>query len=65
MTGFEQGLMETKNRPSTITLSTLSSNDHKLKEEGNKGFNIKFVFLTSLLCCCTNVVARKGSTFDD
>ena len=53
-----------KNRPSTIALSTLRSNDHKLKQEGNKGFNIMFIFLTLLLCSCTNVVARKGSTID-
>ena len=44
ITGFELGFMEMKNRPSTIALSTLRSNDHKLKQEGNKGFNIQFVF---------------------
>ena len=44
ITGFELGLIETKNQPSTIALSTLHSNYHKLKQEGNNGFNIKFVF---------------------
>ena len=62
ITGFELGLMETKNQPSTIALSTLHSNDHKLKQEGNNGCNINFVFLTSLLRSCTNMFARKDST---
>ena len=34
ITGFELGFMEMTNRPSPITLSTLRSKDHKLKQEG-------------------------------
>lgn len=32
--GIELGYMEARNRPSTISLSTLRSADHKLKQEG-------------------------------
>lgn len=32
--GIELGFMESRDRPSTITLATLHSSDHKLKQEG-------------------------------
>ena len=34
ISGMELGYMESRNRPSTITLLTLRSGDHKLKQEG-------------------------------
>ena len=34
LSGMELGYMESRNRPSTITLLTLRGGDHKLKQEG-------------------------------
>ena len=52
ITGIELGHMESRDRPSLISLATLQSKDHKLKQEGMFIGSVEGAFCSLTHCIC-------------